>query len=46
VTLEFRDLGTSTEIYLIHERLPSFEERDKHNHGWVGCLQQLDHFLA
>jgi uncharacterized protein YndB with AHSA1/START domain len=46
VTLEFRDLGNSTEIYLVHENLPNMAEREKHNHGWMGCLQQLDQFLA
>lgn len=46
VTLVFRDLGASTEILLTHEGLPNFEERDKHNHGWLGCLAQLDNFLA
>lgn len=46
VTVEFRDLGASTEIFLTHEHLPSIEEREKHNHGWIGCLQQLDQFLA
>lgn len=45
VTVEFRDLGASTEISLTHEHLPSIEERDKHNHGWIACLQQLDQFL-
>ncbi|HMD44091.1 MAG TPA: SRPBCC domain-containing protein [Candidatus Acidoferrum sp.] len=45
-TLEFRDLGASTEIYLVHGNFPTIEERDKHNHGWMGCLLQLDLFLA
>jgi uncharacterized protein YndB with AHSA1/START domain len=46
VTIEFRELGSSTEIFLTHEHFSSFEERDKHNHGWIGCLQQLDQYLA
>jgi len=45
VTLEFRDLSTTTEIHLTHEHLPSIEERDKHNHGWLGCLDQLNKYL-
>jgi uncharacterized protein YndB with AHSA1/START domain len=45
VTVEFRDLGQSTEISLTHEQLPSLEERDKHSHGWNGCLGQLDKYL-
>jgi uncharacterized protein YndB with AHSA1/START domain len=45
VTIEFRDLGNSTEVILTHEQLPSVEERDKHAHGWTGCLEQLGKFL-
>ena len=45
VTIEFRDLGNSTEMTLTHERLPSLEERDKHAHGWNGCIEQLAKFL-
>ena len=41
VTILFRDLNGSTEVELIHEKFPSSEERDKHGHGWAGCLQQL-----
>jgi len=41
VTVEFHDLGPSTEIVLTHERLPNLEERGKHSHGWTGCLDQL-----
>lgn len=45
VTVEFRDLGPSTEMTLTHEQLPSGEERDKHQQGWNGCLGQLANFL-
>jgi len=41
VTIEFRDLGSSTEVTLTHERLPNTEERDKHAQGWNGCMDQL-----
>jgi uncharacterized protein YndB with AHSA1/START domain len=41
VTVEFRDLGNSTEITLTHEGLPSVEERDKHFQGWSGVLEQF-----
>jgi len=41
VTVEFHDLGESTEILQIHERFPNLEEREKHSHGWTGCLDQL-----
>ena len=45
VTVEFQDLGNSTEVTLTHECLPNPEERGKHAHGWNGCLDQLAKFL-
>jgi uncharacterized protein YndB with AHSA1/START domain len=45
VTLEFRDLGPSTEILLTHEHLPNTEQRDRHEHGWNGCLGMLANYL-
>jgi uncharacterized protein YndB with AHSA1/START domain len=45
VTVEFYDLGNSTEVAITHERLPNIEERDKHAHGWNGCLEQLAKFI-
>jgi len=46
VSLEFLDLGNETEIRLVHGQLPNAESRDKHNHGWNGCLDQLTQYLA
>ncbi len=46
VTVEFRDLGGSTEICVTHTNFTSLEERNKHNEGWNGCLGQLEHCLA
>ncbi len=45
VTIEFRDLGPSTEILLTHEHLPNAEQRDKHEDAWVGCINQLANYL-
>jgi uncharacterized protein YndB with AHSA1/START domain len=45
VTIEFHDLGNSTEVAITHERLPNLEERDKHAQGWSGCLEQLAKFI-
>ncbi len=42
VTVLFRDLGSSTEVELIHSQFTNDEEREKHNQGWVGCLLQLE----
>lgn len=46
VTIEFRDLGASTEVVLTHELFPDAEWRDKHNQGWTGCMARLDKVLA
>lgn len=45
VTVEFRDLGSSTEVSLLHQNFTNIEDRDKHNEGWSGCLGQLEAFL-
>jgi uncharacterized protein YndB with AHSA1/START domain len=45
VTVEFHEVGNSTEVILTHELLPNVEERDKHAQGWTGCLEQLAKFL-
>jgi uncharacterized protein YndB with AHSA1/START domain len=41
VTVEFRDLGGSTELVLTHELFPDEVARDKHTEGWTGCLNGL-----
>ena len=46
VTVEFRDLGASTEIYLTHTNFTNLEDRNKHNEGWTGCLGQLEKYLS
>ena len=46
VTIEFRELGASTEVTLIHQNLINPEDREKHNQGWNGCLGQLESYLA
>jgi uncharacterized protein YndB with AHSA1/START domain len=46
VSLEFHDLGNSTEIVLTHGQFPNAGSREKHNHGWMGCLTQLENHLA
>jgi uncharacterized protein YndB with AHSA1/START domain len=45
VTVEFFDRGPSTEILLTHVQLPSAEQREKHAHGWNGCLERLAEFV-
>lgn len=46
VTVEFHDLGGSTEILLTHSNFTNVEQRDKHNEGWTGCFALLEKYLA
>jgi len=44
VTLEFHERGKQTEVVLTHENFSSAESRDRHEHGWNGCLDSLVKF--
>ena len=46
ITVSLRPVGDATELTLVHERLPSKEEVDKHTQGWIGCLEKLPQALA
>jgi uncharacterized protein YndB with AHSA1/START domain len=46
VTVEFIELGGSTEIRLTHENLPTDEARESHRHGWSGSFDKLAKHLA
>ncbi len=41
VTVQFRDLGDSTEVSIVHERLDTEELRAFHRWGWDGVLARL-----
>lgn len=41
VTVEFKDAPGGTEVTLTHEGFRSAEVRGKHEHGWIGCLDNL-----
>ena len=45
VTVEFRDMGKSTEIILKHEFFPDEPTRDQHTEGWTGCINMLAEHL-
>jgi len=42
VTIEFLSRGNETEIVLTHEGFADEPQRDQHQQGWVGCLNQLE----
>ena len=45
VTVEFRDLGESTEVTIIHERNRTRAVRDFHEGGWRSSLDRLAELL-
>ena len=46
VTVEFKPSGNGTELVLTHEQFADSEARDKHQHGWNGCMDRLGRFLS
>lgn len=46
VTFELRAAGGGTELTLRHEQFADEEARDKHQHGWTGCLARLEKFVG
>jgi uncharacterized protein YndB with AHSA1/START domain len=46
VTVEFRSSGDGCEIVLTHRRFFDSEARDRHAHGWNGCLARLARYLS
>lgn len=45
VVVEFRPHPAGTELVLVHEHADA-EARDKHEHGWNGCLDKLAGLLG
>jgi uncharacterized protein YndB with AHSA1/START domain len=46
VTVTLRAAGNGTELELKHEKFFDGEARDRHEHGWKGCLDTLTTYLA
>jgi uncharacterized protein YndB with AHSA1/START domain len=46
VTVEFRPAGQGTELLVIHQRFADADARDRHQHGWIGCLGRLERHLS
>lgn len=42
VTVEFRELGTQTEVLLRHEGFADERVRDDHGQGWSDCVARLE----
>ncbi len=42
VTVEFNELGESTEVVLTHEMFPNVEAKVSHEEGWNSCLNRLE----
>lgn len=46
VTVTLRSASGGTELEIRHEQFFDAAARDSHQHGWNGCLAQLERFLA
>lgn len=46
VTVEFLPAGAGTELVLTHTRFFDSEARDRHSHGWNGCLERFGRYLS
>jgi len=41
VTVELREQGKGTELVLTHELFTTVESKQRHEEGWIGCLDKL-----
>ena len=46
VTILIKSDGDGSQLTLIHEQFFDKAARDRHEHGWSGCLDKLERFLA
>jgi uncharacterized protein YndB with AHSA1/START domain len=46
VTVEFRDLGRSTEVILTHALIRDEDLRKNHAAGWGGCFDRVAEYLS
>jgi len=46
VTVEFNDIGGSTEIVLTHELFPTSDAKEAHEQGWTSCLNRIETMFA
>ncbi len=45
VTIDFYSLGDTTQVTLKHQNFSSEETRNRHEQGWIGCLDRLAKIL-
>lgn len=46
VTVEFNEMGGSTEVVLTHELFPNGEAKKAHEEGWSSCLDRLERLCS
>ena len=46
VSVRFEARGQSTEVIVVHERIESEAIQAEHEHGWNGCLDNLEALFA
>ena len=46
VTIELRAAGSGTELTLTHRQFADEDARNRHEHGWKGCLARLERAVA
>jgi uncharacterized protein YndB with AHSA1/START domain len=46
VTVSIKPDGAGTLLTLTHEQFFDEAARDRHQHGWVGCLDKLERYLS
>jgi uncharacterized protein YndB with AHSA1/START domain len=46
VTVEFKATANGTELVVTHEQFADAEARDKHQHGWNGCIERFGRYLS
>ena len=42
ISVEFNQVGESTEVIMTHDLFPTEEVMEAHNQGWVSCLNRLE----
>ena len=46
VTVSIKPDGAGSLLTLTHEQFFDEPARDRHEHGWIGCLNKLERYLS